>query len=177
VRYPDVTAAIQSRVYAAMTGATTAADALSGLRKDLTTSWRTDRSRSVSFQPRRIRWPPAARPVRERPAGTPAKWARRLARTPAGRPSGAARLANRTGLGSGRRVPAGRSVRQSFYGAPGIDPVTGFVNDSEPFVGLGNFADIFTDHGERFWNAIGNTTFFGIATSFQRSSSVWRWRC
>jgi len=36
VRYPDVTAAIQSRVYAAMTGATTAADALSALRKDLT---------------------------------------------------------------------------------------------------------------------------------------------
>ena len=36
VRYPDVTAAIQSRVYAAMTGATTAEDALAGLQKDLT---------------------------------------------------------------------------------------------------------------------------------------------
>jgi len=36
VRYPDVTAAIQSRVYAAMTGSTTAADALAGLQKDLT---------------------------------------------------------------------------------------------------------------------------------------------
>jgi len=60
--------------------------------------------------------------------------------------------------------PLVEAFRQSFYGAPGIDPVTGFVNDSEPFVGLGNFADIFTDHGERFWNAIGNTTFFGIAT-------------
>jgi len=33
---PDVTAAIQSRVYAAMTGATTSEDALAGLQKDLT---------------------------------------------------------------------------------------------------------------------------------------------
>jgi len=60
--------------------------------------------------------------------------------------------------------PLVEAFRQSLYGAPGIDPATGFVKDTEPFVGLRNFTDIFTDHGERFWNAIGNTTFFGVAT-------------
>jgi len=60
--------------------------------------------------------------------------------------------------------PLLEAFRQSLYGAPGVDAVTGFVAEQEPFVGLRNFTDIFTDQGERFWNAIGNTTFFGVAT-------------
>jgi multiple sugar transport system permease protein len=60
--------------------------------------------------------------------------------------------------------PLLEAFRQSLYGAPGVDPATGFVAEREPLVGLRNFTDIFTDQGERFWNAIGNTTFFGVAT-------------
>ena len=53
---------------------------------------------------------------------------------------------------------------QSLHGQPGLDPQTGFVNDTEPFVGLRNYADIFTGGGDRFWNAFLNTTLFGVVT-------------
>ena len=51
-----------------------------------------------------------------------------------------------------------------MHGQPGLDPQTGFVNDTEPFVGLRNYADIFTGGGDRFWNAFLNTTLFGVVT-------------
>ncbi|MPY77912.1 MAG: ABC transporter permease subunit [Actinophytocola sp.] len=56
------------------------------------------------------------------------------------------------------------AVRQSLYGPEGIDPQTGFVTDTEPFVGLDNYTAIFTEAGGRFWNAFGNTAFL-TATS------------
>lgn len=56
------------------------------------------------------------------------------------------------------------AVRQSLYGPEGIDPATGFVSDTEPFVGLDNYTAIFTEAGGRFWNAFGNTAFL-TATS------------
>jgi len=53
---------------------------------------------------------------------------------------------------------------QSFFGAPGFDERTGFVSESEPFVGLRNFTDIFGPEGDRFWNALWNTSFFASTT-------------
>lgn len=61
-------------------------------------------------------------------------------------------------------VPVFQSLYQSLHGQPGLDPQTGFVNDTEPFVGLRNYADIFTGGGDRFWNAFLNTTLFGVVT-------------
>jgi len=61
-------------------------------------------------------------------------------------------------------VPVFQSLYQSLHGQPGLDPQTGFVNDTEPFVGLRNYADIFTGGGARFWNAFLNTTLFGVVT-------------
>lgn len=61
-------------------------------------------------------------------------------------------------------VPVFQSLYQSLHGQPGLDPETGFVNDTEPFVGLRNYADIFTGGGARFWNAFLNTTLFGVVT-------------
>ena len=61
-------------------------------------------------------------------------------------------------------VPVFQSLYQSLHGQPGLDPETGFVNDTEPFVGLRNYADIFTGGGDRFWNAFLNTTLFGVVT-------------
>jgi len=68
------------------------------------------------------------------------------------------------GSASGRRVPPGRSVSPVTLRGTGNRPGDRIRQRPEPFVGLRNFTDIFTDHGERFWNAIGNTTFFGVAT-------------
>jgi multiple sugar transport system permease protein len=56
------------------------------------------------------------------------------------------------------------AVRQSLFGARGLDPDTGFVNDTEPFVGLANYAAIFTEAGSRFWNAFWNTVFFTVTS-------------
>ncbi|MER7400245.1 sugar ABC transporter permease, partial [Streptomyces sp. NPDC000151] len=56
------------------------------------------------------------------------------------------------------------ALKQSLYGTRGLDPKTGFVEDSEPFVGLQNFAAIFGEAGSRFWNAFWNTTFFTVST-------------
>ena len=61
-------------------------------------------------------------------------------------------------------VPVFQSLYQSLHGQPGLDPQTGFVNDTEPFVGLRNYADLFTGGGDRFWNAFLNTTLFGVVT-------------
>ncbi|MFJ8076415.1 carbohydrate ABC transporter permease [Streptomyces sp. NPDC096176] len=57
------------------------------------------------------------------------------------------------------------ALKDSLYGAPGIDPSTGFVRDGAPFVGADNYAAIFGDEaGGRFWNAFWNTTFLTVTT-------------
>ncbi|WP_317493293.1 sugar ABC transporter permease [Haloechinothrix sp. LS1_15] len=56
------------------------------------------------------------------------------------------------------------AIRMSLFGQPGLDPDTGFVSDTEPFVGLDNYATILTDAGARFWNAFANTVFFTITS-------------
>lgn len=61
-------------------------------------------------------------------------------------------------------IPILQSIRQSFYGKPGLDPDTGFVSQGEPFVGLDNYTNIFTSAGDRFWTALYNTTLFGVVT-------------
>ncbi|RLP74716.1 sugar ABC transporter permease [Mycetocola tolaasinivorans] len=61
-------------------------------------------------------------------------------------------------------LPILETIRQSLFGAPGLDPATGFVNETEPFVALANYTDIFSSTGERFWRALGNTSFFAVAT-------------
>lgn len=61
--------------------------------------------------------------------------------------------------------PTISALYQSLWGFRGIDPSTGFVRDSEPFVGLENYVNIFRgDTGSRFWNAFWNTTFFATVT-------------
>lgn len=56
------------------------------------------------------------------------------------------------------------AVRQSLYGREGIDPQTGFYTNVEPFVGLKNYAVIFTEAGARFWNAFYNTAFLTVTS-------------
>ncbi|MFE9023374.1 carbohydrate ABC transporter permease [Streptomyces sp. NPDC007808] len=60
--------------------------------------------------------------------------------------------------------PTLMALGESLYGAKGLDPETGFISATEPFVGLRNYADIFGEAGERFWNAFWNTTFFTVVT-------------
>jgi multiple sugar transport system permease protein len=60
--------------------------------------------------------------------------------------------------------PTVMALRESLYGAKGLDPSTGFIRSTEPFVGLRNYADIFGAAGDRFWNAFWNTTFFTVVT-------------
>lgn len=61
--------------------------------------------------------------------------------------------------------PTLSAVYQSLFGAKGIDPETGFVNDTAPFVGLANYIGMFKgDTGARFWNAAYNTTLFAVVT-------------
>ena len=60
--------------------------------------------------------------------------------------------------------PTLMALNESLYGAKGLDPETGFISVTEPFVGLKNYADIFGEAGERFWNAFWNTTFFTVVT-------------
>lgn len=57
------------------------------------------------------------------------------------------------------------AVRESLYRKEeGVDEA-GFVVEGEKFVGIDNFAAMFTgDTAERFWNAFFNTTFFTITT-------------
>ncbi|MFG2888500.1 carbohydrate ABC transporter permease [Streptomyces sp. NPDC048248] len=56
------------------------------------------------------------------------------------------------------------ALKDSLYGAPGLDPETGFVRETDPFVGLENFTAIFGEAGDRFWNAFWNTTFLTFTT-------------
>ncbi|KUM80066.1 carbohydrate ABC transporter permease [Streptomyces curacoi] len=60
--------------------------------------------------------------------------------------------------------PTLMALHESLYGPKGLDPETGFIRATEPFVGLRNYADIFGEAGERFWNAFWNTTFFTVVT-------------
>ncbi|MFI6400698.1 carbohydrate ABC transporter permease [Streptomyces sp. NPDC050548] len=60
--------------------------------------------------------------------------------------------------------PTVMALQESLYGTKGLDPKTGFISDTEPFVGLKNYADIFGAAGDRFWNAFWNTTFFTVVT-------------
>lgn len=61
--------------------------------------------------------------------------------------------------------PTLTSVYQSFFGAKGIDPTTGFVNQTEPFVGFQNYINMFQgDSGTRFQTAFWNTTLFTVTT-------------
>ncbi|MQY34815.1 Trehalose transport system permease protein SugA [Streptomyces sp. RB17] len=60
--------------------------------------------------------------------------------------------------------PTVMALRESLYGPKGLDPKTGFIRSTEPFVGLRNYADIFGAAGDRFWNAFWNTTFFTVVT-------------
>lgn len=50
----------------------------------------------------------------------------------------------------------------STSGVPGLDSTTGFVSETEPFIGVKNYADIFGPTGTRFWNAFYNTSFFTV---------------
>ncbi|MER7156084.1 carbohydrate ABC transporter permease [Streptomyces lydicus] len=56
------------------------------------------------------------------------------------------------------------ALKDSLYGTPGLNPKTGFVNDTDPFVGLQNYGAIFGAAGARFWNAFWNTTFLTVTT-------------
>src|SRR5918994_1891521 len=60
--------------------------------------------------------------------------------------------------------PVVAAMIQSTYGAAGLDEETGFVSDSEPFVGLANYTAIFGEGGERFWNAFVNTSLFTVVS-------------
>lgn len=60
--------------------------------------------------------------------------------------------------------PVVAAMIQSTYGAAGLDEETGFVSDSEPFVGLANYTAIFGEGGARFWNAFVNTSFFTVVS-------------
>jgi multiple sugar transport system permease protein len=56
------------------------------------------------------------------------------------------------------------ALKDSLYGTPGLNPKTGFVQETDPFVGLENFTAIFGEAGDRFWNAFFNTTFLTVTT-------------
>ncbi|MFE0186792.1 carbohydrate ABC transporter permease [Streptomyces sp. NPDC058989] len=56
------------------------------------------------------------------------------------------------------------ALKDSLFGTPGLDPKTGFVRDTDPFVGAENYTAIFGEAGARFWNAFWNTTFLTVTT-------------
>ncbi|MEU7057433.1 sugar ABC transporter permease [Streptomyces sp. NPDC046197] len=60
--------------------------------------------------------------------------------------------------------PTLMALKESLYGPKGLDPKTGFISTTEPFVGLTNYADVLGAAGDRFWNAFWNTTFFTVVT-------------
>ncbi|MFF7974297.1 ABC transporter permease subunit [Streptomyces sp. NPDC007905] len=60
--------------------------------------------------------------------------------------------------------PTLMALNESLYGPKGLDPKSGFIRTTEPFVGLRNYADVFGAAGDRFWNAFWNTTFFTVVT-------------
>ncbi|MFJ9419729.1 carbohydrate ABC transporter permease [Streptomyces sp. NPDC101227] len=56
------------------------------------------------------------------------------------------------------------ALKDSLFGTPGLDPKTGFVRDTDPFVGVENYTAIFGEASARFWNAFWNTTFLTVTT-------------
>lgn len=60
--------------------------------------------------------------------------------------------------------PVLAAVHTSLYGVPEINSRTGFVEPGEPFIGLENFTSIFTGAGDRFWNALWNTSFLTVTS-------------
>lgn len=60
-------------------------------------------------------------------------------------------------------IPVFIALRDSFFGVAGMN-AEGFYSDTAPFVGLANYATVFTANGARFWNAMWNTTLFGVVT-------------
>lgn len=57
------------------------------------------------------------------------------------------------------------AIHQSLYRAQSGLDADGFVTEGEAFVGLANYADLFSgESGQRFLNAFGNTTFFTVTT-------------
>lgn len=60
--------------------------------------------------------------------------------------------------------PVLAAVHTSLHGVPEINSTTGFVEPGEPFVGLENFTSIFTGAGDRFWNALWNTSFLTVTS-------------
>lgn len=60
--------------------------------------------------------------------------------------------------------PTLMAMHESLYGAKGIDPQTGFVQKTEPFVGLGNYGAILGPRAGEFWNAFWNTSYFTVTT-------------
>ena len=60
--------------------------------------------------------------------------------------------------------PVLAAIFDSLFGVAGLDPETGFVSDTAPFVGLGNYAAALTS--PRFWNAFWNTSFFTVTSVF-----------
>ncbi|MGK5534118.1 carbohydrate ABC transporter permease [Streptomyces sp. URMC 129] len=120
--------------------------------------------------------PPAASSAASGPSSRGSRRARRVRRRPSWAAAGAAQgrssarlaalLVSPTVLALGLIVlyPTVQAFRQSLYGVRGLDPETGFFSATEPYVGLDNYAAVFGEHGERFWNAFWNTSFFTVTT-------------
>lgn len=106
--------------------------------------------------------PNAPAPGRARPPHTP--WRRKRATAGAGRL--AALLISPTMLVLGVVIlyPTLMAMHESLYGKKGIDPATGFVQKTEPFVGMGNYAAILGSRADEFWNAFWNTSYFTVTT-------------
>ncbi|MDU0967465.1 MAG: sugar ABC transporter permease [Actinomycetaceae bacterium] len=61
--------------------------------------------------------------------------------------------------------PTLSALWQSLFGQPGFNSKTGFMETKEPFVGLSNYAHIFSGSaGQRFVTALVNTTEFTVIT-------------
>ncbi|MGW7818419.1 carbohydrate ABC transporter permease [Streptomyces puniciscabiei] len=110
--------------------------------------------------------PGPAAPGSRRPPRTPVRGRRSRTRATAGTGRLAALLVSPTLLVLAIVVlyPTVMALRESLYGPKGLDPKTGFIRSTEPFVGLRNYADILGAAGDRFWNAFWNTTFFTVVT-------------
>ncbi|MER6732511.1 carbohydrate ABC transporter permease [Streptomyces puniciscabiei] len=110
--------------------------------------------------------PGPAAPESRRPPRTPVTGRRSRTRATAGTGRLAALLVSPTLLVLTIVVlyPTVMALRESLYGPKGLDPKTGFIRSTEPFVGLRNYADILGAAGDRFWNAFWNTTFFTVVT-------------
>ncbi|HEY0183612.1 MAG TPA: sugar ABC transporter permease [Rhodopila sp.] len=61
-------------------------------------------------------------------------------------------------------LPMLATMRQALFGDPGLDPATGFVNPTAPFVGLDNFRRVLALDNGRFWRDLLNTTVLAFAT-------------